>query len=333
MTVTGCPAVFLYARHRKISTFSFSRYRTGLLFLPFLKKREPFDSLPAPLALETDVAAYNYRYMYFPGDGRRFPWMIFYQSEANLTMMGQNYYEMDLDKVVGLAYWGMIDYLGESRGWPAKGWTDGVFDIALEPKPMAYFLKSFFKEDEPTVHVSIVDNTTEDTEWNGVKFGGEKYSDHWNRQPGTHLTVYAYSNAEEVELLVNGKSQGKRSNTDNPKERNKMRWYNVGYADGYIEAIAFDHGRIVARHRVETSGKAVKLNVTHDDIEWVADGIDLMHVRVHADCGGSSADGETEKQQAEDTENQVEDKPLKALKSPRTPKHSRDIIKMLTGFA
>ena len=240
------------------------------------------DSLPAPLALETDVAAYNYRYMYFPGDGRRFPWMIFYQSEANLTMMGQNYYEMDLEKVVGLAYWGMIDYLGESRGWPAKGWTDGVFDIALEPKPMAYFLKSFFKEDEPTVHVSIVDNTTEDTEWNGVKFGGEKYSDHWNRQPGTHLTVYAYSNAEEVELLVNGKSQGKRSNTDNPKERNKMRWDNVEYADGYIEAIAFDHGRIVARHRVETSGKAVKLNVTHDDIEWVADGIDLMHVRVHA---------------------------------------------------
>ena len=29
--------------------------------------------------METDIAAYNYRYMYFPGDSRRFPWMIFYQ--------------------------------------------------------------------------------------------------------------------------------------------------------------------------------------------------------------------------------------------------------------
>ena len=41
------------------------------------------DSLPCNLAMLTDVQAYNYRYMYFPGDGRRFPWMTFYQSEAS----------------------------------------------------------------------------------------------------------------------------------------------------------------------------------------------------------------------------------------------------------
>ncbi len=240
------------------------------------------DSLPAPLALETDIAAYNYRYMYFPGDGRRFPWMIFYQSEANLPMMGPNYYEMNLDKVVGLAYWGMIDYLGESRGWPAKGWTEGVFDIALEPKPMAYFLKSVFKEDEPIVHVSIVDDVADDSEWNGIKFGGERYSDHWNRRPGQMLTVYAYSNAEEVELIVNGKSYGTQTNTNDPKKRNKMRWDQVEYADGYIEAVAMNGGEVVARHRVDTSGEAKKLQLTPDDHTWFADGTDLMHVRVHA---------------------------------------------------
>ena len=64
-------------------------------------RSEKTDSLPAPLALETDVAAYNYRYMYFPGDGRRFPWMMFYQSEANTSNMGPNYFDMDLDKVIG----------------------------------------------------------------------------------------------------------------------------------------------------------------------------------------------------------------------------------------
>ena len=240
------------------------------------------DSLPAPLALETDIAAYNYRYMYFPGDGRRFPWMIFYQSEANLPMMGPNYYEMDLDKVVGLAYWGMIDYLGESRGWPAKGWSDGVFDITLEPKPMAHFLRSVFKEDEPIVHLSIVDDVADNTEWNGIKFGGERYSDHWNRRPGSRLTVYAYSNAEEVELFVNGKSQGKRSNTKEPKNRNKMKWDSVEYVNGYAEAVAYNNGKVVARHRVETAGEAKKLSLTADAIEWKADGTDLMHVRVHA---------------------------------------------------
>ncbi len=240
------------------------------------------DSLPAPLAMETEVAAYNYRYMYFPGDGRRFPWMIFYQSEANLPMMGPNYYEMNLDKVIGLAYWGMIDYLGESRGWPAKGWTDGVFDISLEPKPLAYFLRSVFKEEEPLVHLSIVDNIADDIEWNGIKFGGEKYSDHWNRRAGSRLTIYAYSNTEEVELIVNGKSMGKRQNTLDPKTRNKMRWDDVAYSYGYVEAVAKNDGKIVARHRVETSGEAKKLAVTPDPQTWMADGTDLMHVRIHA---------------------------------------------------
>ena len=99
------------------------------------------DSLPHDLAMQTDIQAYNYRYMYFPGDGRRFPWMTFYQSEAAVSAMGPNFFEMNLDKVIGLAYWGAIDYLGESQGWPAKGWAQGVFDISLEPKPKAYFMK------------------------------------------------------------------------------------------------------------------------------------------------------------------------------------------------
>ena len=256
------------------------------------------DSLPAPLALETDIAAYNYRYMYFPGDGRKYPWMIFYQSEANLPMMGPNYYEMDLDRVVGLAYWGMIDYLGESKGWPAKGWTEGVFDISLEPKPMAYFLRSIFKEDEPLVHVSIVDDLADETEWNGIRFGGERYSDHWNRKAGSSLTVYAYSNAEEVELFVNGKSMGKRSNTTAPKSRNKMRWDNVKYEEGYVEAVAMNGGKVVAKHKVETSGSAKRLTLKADEETWKADGTDLMHVRVHAvDSKGRRAYNSQEKLQ------------------------------------
>nr|MCR4582277.1 beta-galactosidase [Prevotella sp.] len=49
------------------------------------------DSLPHDLAMITDIQAYNYRYMYFPGDGRRFPWMKFYQSEASIAAMGPNF--------------------------------------------------------------------------------------------------------------------------------------------------------------------------------------------------------------------------------------------------
>lgn len=250
------------------------------------------DSLPAPLVHETDIASYNYRYMYFPGDGRRFPNMIFYQSEANTAMMGPNYYEMDLDKVVGLAYWGMIDYLGESNGWPAKGWANGVFDISLEPKPIAYFLRSIFRPEEPIVHIGIIDSD-DNTVWNDVKVGTQRMSDHWNRKAGSKMSLYTYTNADEVELLVNGKSVGVKKNVREPKTRNKIKWDGVKYEAGSIEAIARTAGKVVARHKIETTTDAVSLKSEADNAAWRADGQDLQHIRVSAvDKKGRRVQGE-----------------------------------------
>ena len=240
------------------------------------------DSLPCDLAMITDIQAYNYRYMYFPGDGRRFPWMTFYQSEASTAAMGSNFFEMDLDKVIGLAYWGAIDYLGESQGWPAKGWAQGVFDISLEPKPKAYFMKSMFKPEEPMVHIAVIDSKN-DVMWNGVQTGNDGMSDHWNRQPGKELSLVTYTNADEVELLLNGKSLGRKQNpTDNPKQRNQIKWDGITYADGKLLAIAYQNGKEVARHQIETTGKAIKLIATPEDNTWQADGTDLMHIRIQA---------------------------------------------------
>lgn len=239
------------------------------------------DSLPCDLAMITDIQAYNYRYMYFPGDGRRFPNMIFYQSEANMPMMGPNYYEMNLDKVVGLAYWGMIDYLGESLGWPKKGWDNGVFDISLEPKPQAYFLKSIFS-DKPVVHIGIADSKDDAEMWNGVKFDGDRISDHWNRRPGNKYTVYTYTNADEVELYLNGRSLGIKKNSLDPKTRNKIKWTDVVYQKGILEAVARTNGKIVARHKIETAGEPKELKLIPDVENWKADGNDLMHVRILA---------------------------------------------------
>ena len=240
------------------------------------------DSLPADLAMITDVQSYNYRYMYFPGDGRRFPWMKFYQSEASVSAMGENYFAMDLDKVIGMAYWGMIDYLGESQGWPAKGWMQGVFDITLEPKPKAYYMKSFFKPEEPLVHIAVIDKKG-DMMWNGVQTGNDGMSDHWNRQQGSKVSLITYTNADEVELFVNGKSMGvKQNDKKNAKMRNQIRWDDIPYANGYCEAVAKNNGKIVARHKIVTTGDAVKLIAIPDNDNWKADGMDLQHVRVYA---------------------------------------------------
>ena len=239
------------------------------------------DSIPADLAVATEVNSYNYRYMYFPGDMKRYPEKTFYQSEASVAAMGPNFYEMDRDKVLGLAYWGTIDYLGESMGWPVKGWNQGVFDLSLQPKPDAYFVKSMFSE-EPVVHIGIIEKSGGNIQWNGINVSAGKLSENWNREVGEKVSLYTYTNADEVELFLNGKSLGVRKNSEAPKLRARIKWDDIAYAPGVLLAVARKNGKVVARHQIETTGEAVALKLVPDMETWHADGKDLMHVRIYA---------------------------------------------------
>ena len=239
------------------------------------------DSIPADLAVATEVNSYNYRYMYFPGDMKRYPEKTFYQSEASVAAMGPNFYEMDLDKVIGLAYWGAIDYLGESMGWPVKGWNQGVFDLSLQPKPDAYFVKSMFS-DEPTVHIGVIEKSGGNIQWNGINVSAGKLSENWNREAGEQVSLYTYTNGDEVELFLNGKSLGVKKNSNDPKLRARIKWDNIAYAPGTLVAVAKKNGKVVARHQIETTGEVVALKLGPDAENWHADGKDLMHVRIYA---------------------------------------------------
>ena len=239
------------------------------------------DSIPADLAVATEVNSYNYRYMYFPGDMKRYPEKTFYQSEASVAAMGPNFYEMDRDKVLGLAYWGAIDYLGESMGWPVKGWNQGVFDLSLQPKPDAYFVKSMFSE-EPTVHIGVIEKSGGNIQWNGINVSAGKLSENWNREAGEKVSLYTYTNGDEVEIFLNGKSLGVKKNSEDPKLRSRIKWDDVAYTPGTLLAVARKNGKVVARHQIETTGEAVALKLVPDMETWHTDGKDLMHVRIYA---------------------------------------------------
>ena len=263
------PVLERYDSTRKVTVAMHPRYRNW-----------ETDSLPCDLAMQTDIQAYNYRYMYFPGDGKRFPWMTFYQSEASTQAMGQNYFEMDLNKVIGLAYWGAIDYLGESMGWPQKGWAQGVFYISLDPKPKAYYMRSFFKPDEPVVHMAVLQSEKLEM-WNGVAMANDRMSENWNLSDGSKANIYIYTNGDEVELLLNGKSLGRKANPiDNAKLRNQIRWGEIDYKPGKLEAVAYKNGKVIARHALETTSKPAKIIAEPDNAEWKADGMDLQHVKL-----------------------------------------------------
>ncbi|MDR2475502.1 MAG: DUF4982 domain-containing protein [Bacteroidales bacterium] len=248
------------------------------------KNDEGFNTniVPPELATVTEIASFNYRWMNYQNYLQHAPHMIIYQSEATTNELAQPFFGMDRDKMIGLAYWGAVEYWGESNGWPWKGWHYSFFNHALEPFPQAYLIKSIFC-DEPLVHIGVVDKDSESMEWNDQTIGTMNVSDHWNRDDGKKYNIYTFTNADEVELLLNGKSIGvQKNNISDIKKRNMIRWQHVPYEKGKLTAVARSGGQEVARHQVETAGKAVALRIEIENKRWKANGMDLQYVNVYA---------------------------------------------------
>ncbi len=237
--------------------------------------------IPAELATVTDVASFNYCWEDYPEYLKHAPNMIMFQSEAATGEMAAPYFGMDREKMVGLAYWGAIEYWGESNAWPKKGWNYSFFNHSLETNPQAFLIKSIF-QDEPLVHIGVVDGDGESQMWNDVEVGRRDVSAHWNRKEGEKYNINTYTNADEVELLVNGKSIGVQPNPTDVRKRNVINWQNVPFAPGKITAIARKAGKVVAQDQLETTGKAVALRMETENAAWKADGMDLQYVKVYA---------------------------------------------------
>jgi beta-galactosidase len=247
------------------------------------KNDADFDVKIAPpeLATVTEISSFNYRWMNYQDYLKHAPDMIIYQSEATTNELARAFFGMDREKMVGLAYWGAIEYWGESNGWPKKGWNYSFFNHALEPLPQAYLIKSIFT-DEPLVRIGVADKASESMEWNAQTIGTQHISSHWNREAGKKYNLVTYTNADEVELLVNGKSVGVQKNSPEMQQRNMISWQSVPYAAGKITAIARTGGKEVARHELETTGKAVALKIEAENASWKANGMDLQYVKVYA---------------------------------------------------
>lgn len=189
--------------------------------------------------------------------------------------------------MVGIAYWGSTEYWGESNKWPKKGWNYSFFNHTMRPYPQAYLIKSAFMPDVSEVHDGVVDAAgAESVSWNDVIVGRMVLNECWNHAPGSKHSLFTYTNACSVELLVNGKSMGIQQNdTTRMDLRNMIYWKDVPYGNGgSLEAVARDKaGREVARHRIESPGKAVALKMEAETpMGWKADGMDLQYIRVTA---------------------------------------------------
>ena len=244
------------------------------------------DPRPPELSRVTEVASFNYMYEDYAAYKKAFPELAIFQSEASVHALQRPYVAMDRARDVGLCWWGAIAYWGESDGWPKKGWNYSFFDRTLSPYPTAYLIKSFLA-DEPVAEIAVVKPGEKDESvvWNDVKVGRMNAVSDWTFDEGTVLpVVYVYTNAEEAELFVNGRSLGtKKNNETDPRTAHALRWTNVKYEKGKIEAVARTDGRETARRVIETAGEAVRLEIAAESPgDWKGDGNDLLYVRVRA---------------------------------------------------
>ena len=159
--------------------------------------------------------------------------------------------------------WTGFDYRGEPTpyGWPCINSHFGIMDTCGFPKDNFYYYQSQWGS-QPMVHIL--------PHWN------------WPGREGQVIDVRTQSNGDEVELLLNGQSLGRRP----MMKYSEIRW-SVPYAPGTLSARAYVAGKLVAETKVETTGAPAKVLLSTERAAIGADGEDAAIVTVSvADAQG-----------------------------------------------
>jgi beta-galactosidase len=151
--------------------------------------------------------------------------------------------------------WAAFDYKGEPRpfGWPVINCHYGFMDICGYPKDSYYYYQAWWT-DQPVLHLF--------PHWN------------WPGKEGQEISVWVHSNCDEVELFLNGISQGKQTVTP----LHHLEW-KVKYAPGQLVAKGIRKGTPIAATR-ETTGAPAAIRLTADRPALAADSADLAVVAV-----------------------------------------------------
>ena len=248
-----------------------------------------------------DIIGYNYHNVNIPDVPKNFPGKPFIITESNSALMTRGYYRMpsnemfiwperwdkpfydesfscssyenchvpwgntheesiklvrNNDFISGQYVWTGFDYIGEPTpyGWPARSSYFGIVDLAGFPKDVYYLYQA---------------------EWTNKQV--LHLFPHWNWTEGQEIDMWCYyNNADEVELFINGESQGIR----NKDENNLHVVWRVKFVPGTVKVVARKGGNIIAEKEIHTAGDPYKIRLTPDRDIITADGKDLSFITV-----------------------------------------------------
>lgn len=162
--------------------------------------------------------------------------------------------------------WSGIDYLGEAVKYPTVAYNSGLLYKTATPRPLAFQRQSWWMT-APMVYiarrVAQTPKLPTDPGYNPVEERRPTvlFSDWTPKNLSAHEeNVEIYSNCEEVELFLNGKSLGKKSKPADDSPRN----WKVNFETGTIKAIGFNGGKIVANYELRTAGKSARILLSVD---------------------------------------------------------------------
>ena len=275
------------------------------------------------LAAEVDIVGWNYKPRYYEEVVKNHPDWMQYGSETSSCVSTRGEYHFPLEKykthesnqvtsydfigpvwayppdfefealentpqMLGEFVWTGFDYLGEptpyggrdnstngywNGDWPVRSSFFGIVDLCGFPKDRYYLYQSQWT-DEPMVHVL--------PHWT------------WPERVGQDTPIVAYTNCDEVELIVNGKSLGRKERFSEPVElpmspkvapaekwqsKYRLQWI-APYQPGSIKVIGYVDGKAVCSKKIQTAGPPARIRLLPDRSIINADGEDVTFITV-----------------------------------------------------
>lgn len=251
----------------------------------------------APFVKDWDVVGYNYLNYHYETSHELFPDRVILCTESKPGQFEDYWSDVErLPYVIGDFLWTSMDYIGEAgigkciycseeevpqmsqmlnyAGYPWRLAQAGDFDLCGNVRVQGRYHQIiwgandtyiFAKDPKNNGKIALIGRY-------GWAEGGNHWS--WNCENGTVVSVDVYSRAEEVELLLNGKSLGKKPAG---AECHFKAEFEVTYEAGTLTAISYQDGQEVSRDEVKTVGEPVGLKITMEKNQIAADGESLAY--------------------------------------------------------
>lgn len=240
-----------------------------------------------------DICGYNYMSGRYPKDQVEYPNRIYYGSETLAPDIDINWkYAKEIPQMLGDYTWTGWDYIGEAGvGVPKYGNQSGFFspypvylghvgdiDITGFRRPMSYYREIVWGlRKAPYITVQLPQHY-------GQKMNKTPWIDSdnleswtWPGFEGKPVKVEVYSDADEVELFLNGESFGRMP----VGEENRFKAiFDVIYQPGKLEAVSYRDGAETGRFAIRTAGNQLRLHVDVDRKTIQADGQDAAYLMI-----------------------------------------------------